>query len=205
MFRRFLPRLATTPPEHSRSGGHRAAGRLLKDRSGATAIEFAIVAPVFFALTFATFEVGWYYFVSSSVDAAAVESARYIRTGQAYKDGYTNQASRDTFLQQEVCRSLRYMPQEQCANKTTVEVKTYASYAALAADASALVCTDDQQSAQDAVPFNTGTDRSIIRVRICHIYKTLNPFIGFSLAQNENGERRLAASFVLRVEPDATK
>lgn len=187
------------------STGRGALRGFLRNRSGAAAVEFAIVAPVFFALIFATFEIGWYYFVNSSVDAAATNAARYIRTGQAFKNGYTNQGTRDAFLQQEVCKYLRYMSQQQCAAKTTVEVKTYASYAALAADASALVCTDDQPSAQAAVPFNTGTDRSIIRVRICHIYKTLNPFIGFDIAQNENGERRIGTAFVFRVEPDATK
>ncbi|MBY0423073.1 MAG: pilus assembly protein [Parvularculaceae bacterium] len=177
----------------------------LRSRSGATAVEFAIVAPVFLLLIFATFEVGWFYFVRSSVDSAISNSARLIRTGQAYKDGYTSQATRDTFLQNEVCRSLRYMPTGQCTNKTTVEVKTYASYAAMAADAGAITCTDSVPAAIAAVPFDTGTDRSIIRIRICHIYKTLNPFIGFSLAKNAQGERRIAASYVLRVEPDASK
>lgn len=185
-----------------RRGGFRG---FLRSRSGATAVEFAIVAPVFLLLVFATFEVGWFYFVRSSVDSAATNSARYIRTGQAYKNGYTTQASRDLFLENEVCKSLRYMPTGTCKNKTTVEVKTYASYAAMAADVGAITCTDSVPAAQAAVPFNTGTDRSIIRVRICHIYKTLNPFIGFSLAKNAQGERRIEASYYLRVEPDASK
>ncbi|MEX0644116.1 MAG: TadE/TadG family type IV pilus assembly protein, partial [Parvularculaceae bacterium] len=60
---------------------------LLGDRRGSSAVEFAIVVPVFLALMFSMFEVGWFYFVNSVVDAAAINVARYIRTGQAQNAG----------------------------------------------------------------------------------------------------------------------
>ncbi len=180
--------------------------RLLRNRSGAAALEFAIVAPVFLALILSTFEVGWFYFINGSLDTALTNSARMIRTGQAYKSGYTSQDTRDQFLQQEVCNSLRFMTESQCTSKVTVEVRTFPTYQALAADTTGVTCTDDLPTAQAAIPFQTGTDRSIIRIRLCMIYQTLNPIIGVSLARGRaGGERRVTASYVLRVEPDASK
>jgi Flp pilus assembly protein TadG len=180
--------------------------RLLRNRSGAAALEFAIVAPVFLALIMSTFEVGWFYFVNSSLDTAVTNAAREIRTGQAYKSGYTAQSMRDQFLQQEVCKNLRFMSASKCASTVTVEARTFATYQALAADTAGFTCTDDLPAARQAVPFQTGTDRSIIRIRLCMIYQTLNPMIGVSLARGKSGaERRVTASYVLRVEPDASK
>lgn len=184
----------------------RALRSLLRNRSGAAALEFAIVAPVFMALILSTFEVGWFYFVNSSLDTALTNSARELRTGQAYKSGYTSQTMRDQFLQQEVCKNLRFMSASKCASTVTVEVRTFPSYQALAADTTGFTCTDDLPTAQQAVPFQTGTDRSILRIRLCMIYQTMNPMIGVSLARGKSGaERRVTASYVLRVEPDASK
>lgn len=184
----------------------RALRSMLRNRSGAAALEFAIVAPVFLALIFSTFEVGWFYFVNSSLDGAVTNAARMIRTGQAYKSGYTSPASRDQFLQQEVCKYLRYLTTSQCTNSVTVEARTFASYQALAADTTGFTCTDDTTTAQQAVPFQTGTDRSILRLRLCMVYQTMNPMIGVSLARGRaGGQRRVTATYVLRVEPDASK
>lgn len=47
-----------------------------KDRRGAAAIEFAIVAPVLFALLFAVFEIGRLMYQQSLVAAAAAAGAR---------------------------------------------------------------------------------------------------------------------------------
>lgn len=183
----------------------RALRSMLRNRSGAAALEFAIVAPVFLALIFSTFEVAWFYFVNSGLDAAATSAARDIRTGQAYMDGYTSQGTRDLFLQEEICTSLRFMSAAECAANVTVEVREFPTYAALAADTTGFTCRDDTAAAQAAVPFLTGTDRSIIRVRLCMLYQTLNPLIGVSLARGStSGQRRVTNSFIVRVEPDAS-
>lgn len=50
---------------------------------GATAIEFAIIGPVFFALVGATMETAVIYFAGQTLDSGVQESSRLIRTGQA--------------------------------------------------------------------------------------------------------------------------
>lgn len=50
----------------------------LKDRSGAQAVEFAIIAPVLFAFMFGVFEVGRLTFEQNRVSAAAAAGARAV-------------------------------------------------------------------------------------------------------------------------------
>ena len=56
--------------------------RFVGDRGGSSAVEFALVLPIFVGLTFSIVEAGWFFFVNSAVDAANAKAARLIRTGQ---------------------------------------------------------------------------------------------------------------------------
>lgn len=169
--------------------------RFMRDRGGASAVEFAIVAPVFFALMFSTFEVGWFYFVNANVDAAATNAARMLRTGQVQKAEMT----KESFFEDLVCPKVKLFGD--CDSRLTVEVRTFNSFSDLASDATPLVCSDESTTVIDAIPYDPGADRSIVRVRICYMYDTLNPMIGMSLARNEQGQRKVSATYVLRVEP----
>lgn len=175
------------------------ARRFASDRSGAAAIEFAIVAPVFLMLMFAIFEVGWFYFVNSMVDSAATNAARILRTGQAQKV----EMSSGEFFNEIVCPRVEIFGD--CSSRLTVEVKKYDKFADLAADANApLVCRDAAQSDIDDIPYDPGGESQIVRVRLCFLYDTLNPAIGMNLAQNEHGQRKVTATYVLRTEPFET-
>lgn len=50
---------------------------------GSAALEFALIAPVFFALLFGIMETGIMYFSQFALQNAVVQAARQIRTGQA--------------------------------------------------------------------------------------------------------------------------
>jgi hypothetical protein len=154
---------------------------------------------VFLALMMSTFEVGWFYFVNASVDAATVGIARFIRTGQAQKGGYAAQENRDDFFEDVVCPKLGFLGD--CESRLTAEVQTFDSFEDLAADTSPITCRDDQPDAIQNLVFEPGSDNAIVRIRICLIYDTLNPAIGLNLAKNDAGQRRVAATYVLRVEP----
>ncbi len=172
----------------------RKLSSVLRDKRGSTAVEFALVAPAFLALMFSTFEVGWFYFVSSQVDAATLNAARLIRTGQAQQQGLDK-----TEFFNAVCPPLRIFGD--CADKVTVEVETFASFAALAADNSPAVCSNDQPSQINAIPYEPGSDNDIVRMRICFLYKTFNPVIGVNVADADAGTRRVYGAFIFRNEP----
>jgi Flp pilus assembly protein TadG len=168
--------------------------RILRDRSGATAVEFAIVAPLFFTVSFATFEIGWFYFVNSQVDAASLEASRIVRTGQAQESGF----DKDEFFDA-VCPKLAVMGD--CDTRMTVEVDTFASFAALAADTSPTICADAAPEELAAIAYNPGLDNQIVRLRMCFIYDTINPTIGINIADTDGTKRKLYGGSIFRNEP----
>lgn len=172
----------------------RAVQRALKDRRGSAAVEFALVAPPFLALMFSTFEVGWFYFANSQLDAAVIEASRFVRTGQAQRQNFTKEQ-----FYAAVCPKLEIFGN--CEDRLTVEVEKFASFAALAADASSAVCTTDSAQDIEAIAYNPGLDNEIVRVRLCLTYRTMNPTIGLNLSDAENGTRRLYGSYLFRNEP----
>lgn len=167
---------------------------LFRCRRGSTAVEFAIVAAPFLVAMFSTFEVGWFYFANSVVDGASVNAARLIRTGEAQNGGM----DKDAFFD-EICRIVRVLGD--CDTRLTVEVRTYPTFAALAADNGPAVCRDALPAAVAAIPYQPGQVSQIVRVRICVLYKTLNPAIGVNLAESSNGLRRIVVTHLFRNEP----
>jgi len=67
-------------------GGERAGkgriGRFLRDRAGATAVEFAFVAPMFFAVLLATLQIAVIFFAQSYLATVADATARSVLTNQ---------------------------------------------------------------------------------------------------------------------------
>ena len=66
-----------------RAAGH--AGRFAGDRSGASALEFALVAAPLILLLLAVLQVSLVYFANVGLEGAIDRGARLIRTGQAQK------------------------------------------------------------------------------------------------------------------------
>ena len=57
--------------------------RFRRNRRGSAAVEFALVAPAFFALLFAIIETGIMFFAGQVLETVNQNSARMILTGQA--------------------------------------------------------------------------------------------------------------------------
>src|SRR5471030_3332238 len=71
--------------------------RFRRNRRGSAAIEFALVAPVFYALLFAILETALMFFASQVLETITQDSARQILTGQAQNAAYT-QAQFKTYV-----------------------------------------------------------------------------------------------------------
>src|ERR1700743_793755 len=103
-----------------------ALRRFVRNRRGSAIVEFALVAPVFFALLFAIIETGLMFFASQVLETVTDESARQIQTGQAQAANYPNAA---TFLQKVVCPQV---PALFNCNNIYVDVKSYSSFNSVA-------------------------------------------------------------------------
>jgi Flp pilus assembly protein TadG len=60
-----------------------ALRRFRRNRRGSAAVEFALVAPLFFGLLFAIIEVALMFFASQVLETVTQDSARLVLTGQA--------------------------------------------------------------------------------------------------------------------------
>ncbi|MEM6415853.1 MAG: TadE/TadG family type IV pilus assembly protein [Pseudomonadota bacterium] len=176
----------------------RAVSRFLRDRQGATVVEFALVSPLFFALTFAIIEAGLYFFINSAVDAATAKAARLIRTGQVQSASTT----REAFFN-EVCDVVSVFGD--CDKKLTVDVARFDDFADLDANQSTPVCRNSDPSLGQPdptdMPFNPGGARDIVQVRVCYLYENFTPGIGLKLQSTGGGPKRIIASSIFRNEP----
>lgn len=168
--------------------------RFLACRRGSSAVEFALVAPLFFALTFSIIEGGYFFFVESAVEAANAKAARLIRTGQAQSGSVSKEAFFD-----EICDTVRLFGD--CNARLTVDVARFASFAALAADTAAPVCRDADSAAVDDIPYQTGGSREIVRVRVCYLHKSFNPGLGMNLQRAAGGQVKMFSTSIFRNEP----
>ena len=169
----------------------------IADRRGSTAVEFAIVAPLLLALIFSILEAGWYFFVTTSVQQANANAARLIRTGQAQN----GDMSSDAFFN-EICKVVSAFGD--CNDKLTIDISKFTTFAALAADLSDPVCRDKDDPSIEGAQFNAsdyGMQRDIIRVRVCFLYKPINPGLGLNLAKTKHGDREVVAVSIFRNEP----
>ena len=168
--------------------------RFLNCRAGSSAVEFALVAPLFLALTFSILEAGYFFFIGSAVEAANAKAARLIRTGQAQ----TNSISRDAFFD-EICDVVKLFGD--CNERLTVDVARFSTFAELAADVSAPVCRDADPDDVDAIPYQAGGARDIVRVRVCYLHKSFNPGLGLNLEKSKGGAVKMFSTTIFRNEP----
>ncbi|MCB2112031.1 MAG: TadE/TadG family type IV pilus assembly protein [Parvularculaceae bacterium] len=177
-------------------GGRSLRRSFFKNREGSSAVEFAIVAPVFLALTFSILEAGYFFFVEAGVEAANDKAARLIRTGQAQSGAM----SREAFFDQ-ICNVVELYGD--CEKQLTVDVARFSSFAQLAADTASPICLNGDASDDDLPPtsYQTGGARDIIRVRVCFTHKSLSPGIGINLEKTGDGAVKMLSTSVFRSEP----
>lgn len=181
-----------------RRGARRAKDSgFVANRAGSTAVEFALVAPIFLALVFSIMEAGWYFFVSNAVDRASANAAHLIRTGQAQ----SSDMSRDAFFD-EICNVVSTFGS--CEKNLTVDISSFSSFDRLAADLSNPQCRNRDDPSIEGAQFEEadyGGGRKIIRVRVCFLYKPVNPGIGLNRGRTAHGERKIIAVNIFRNEP----
>ncbi|MEM8937407.1 MAG: TadE family protein [Pseudomonadota bacterium] len=187
--------MAVTRDQNRRRGRRKLFGR---DRRGSTAVEFALVAPIFLTFMFSIFEVGWFFFANSIVDATVTSTGRVIRTGQIQKATGSDQDKLDT-LYDDICDVVEVFGD--CDTRLTLEVATFTSFANLAADTTAATCANAPPEDLAAIPFETGGELEIVRVRVCFLYKTVNPAIGIKIAEAGTSYRRIVSTMIFRNEP----
>ena len=167
----------------------RLARRFVRQQDGAAAVEFALVAAPFLALTFAILETAMVFFAGQTLEAASADSARLIMTGQAQSAGFS-QAQFKT----QVCARIYGL--FDCTNGLYVNVQTYSSYSAVN---TALPISNGQFNT--TMSYNPGDVGNIVVVSLYYQWPIYVSMLGNNLANLSGGNRLLSATAVFRVEP----
>jgi len=173
--------------------------RLLRDRNGVTAIEFAFIAPVFFAMIFSLFEAGLLFTRMAMVDNAVSVISKEVYTGTVSK-GVENGTYSQEDIEKAVCAETGSVIRN-CENEITVELTEISSLSSLPASDAA--CRDSSLALSPAVTFNPGAANSIVFMRVCVTVNLITPGLGLGLNLTKTGTRRyqLVSSTAFLNEP----
>lgn len=95
--------------------------RVKKDRSGATMVEFSLVALPFLLLLLATFEIGFVYWANKELENATNDAVRLVRTGQVQSANMTAAE-----LKAEACNRTALLVD--CATRLRLDVRSAATF-----------------------------------------------------------------------------
>ncbi|HEY5379253.1 MAG TPA: TadE/TadG family type IV pilus assembly protein [Pseudolabrys sp.] len=168
----------------------RAMRRFVRQQDGAAAVEFALVAAPFLALTFAILETAMVFFAGQTLEAAAADSARLIMTGEAQTKGFS-QADFKT----QVCNRIYGL--FDCANGMYVDVKSYTSFASVN---TASPVTGGALNT-GSMTYTPGQPGDITVVSLYYQWPIYVSMFSNKLDNLNGGNRLLAATSVFRVEP----
>jgi Flp pilus assembly protein TadG len=164
--------------------------RFRRNRRGSAAVEFALVAPVFFALLFAIIETGIMFFASQVLETITQESGRMILTGQAQTASYT-QAQ----FQNYVCNQIPALLFT-CAN-IHVDVESYSSFASVVINSQ----IDSSKNFINNMQYNPGGPGDIVVVRLFYQWPLYVTGLGYNISNLSGNQRLLVATAAFRNEP----
>ena len=166
---------------------------LRRDRSGATIIEFALVAAPFIALILATLQTSLVFFAQQSLETAAEETARDLVTGKAQQSNWVLQD-----FQQDACSHLYSFMK--CPN-LMVDVQRADSLAAIDTSTPTITYKKDGSIDQSKWQFNPGQPGDIVVMRMMYVLPVISGPLGFNLSNMQGSRRLLVATSVFRSEP----
>ena len=174
---------------------------------GSAALEFAMVAPVFFLLLMGTIEAGIIFFAQSSLQNAVNDTARLVRTGQSAcftKDSNNNcqPMTADQFRTQvcnEVSALLRNCPKDASGNSDLqFDVTAYPSGFTGVTNTSPL---NAQKNLPNLTAFSIGNACDVVVVRAFYRWPVFTPMLNFFLANMNGNQHLLASAAAFRNEP----
>ena len=177
------------PPAVSTASVRTIFYRFRRNRRGSAAVEFALVAPVFFALLFAIIETGLMFFASQVLETITQDSARMILTGQAQSASYT-QAQ----FQSYVCSQIPGL--FNCAN-VYVDVESYPAFTNVTINSQ----IDASNNFINNMQYNPGNPGDIVVVRLFYQWPLFVTGLGYNISNLAGSMRLLTATAAFRNEP----
>ena len=165
--------------------------KFAKEPSGATAIEFAIIAIPFFFLKFAIIELAMIFWASQLLESGVADAGRQIRTGQAQAAGMDEAGFRTL-----MCDEIGVL--FSCDNRLAIDVQRVQRFDE--ADFT-LPTPDDDGNIDGAFGYvNTGGSETVV-VRAFYSWPLFFNVFGLDGSNFGDGRRLLVATTAFRNEP----
>jgi Flp pilus assembly protein TadG len=183
--------------------------RFQRNRDASAAVQFAMIAPLFFALLFAVLETAIMFFASQVLETITQESARAILTGQAQNGSPSvcggqpcTQATFKTYVCSQIPAGLF-----NCSN-LFVDVENYQNFQSVT-----LPTPIDNNGNLNSGNFafnpggsssctgNVSCTNSIVVVRLYYAWQLFVTGLGYNISNMSGNQRLLMATAVFRNEP----
>jgi Flp pilus assembly protein TadG len=174
--------------------------RFRRNRRGSAVVEFALVAPMFFALLFAIVETALMFLATQVLETITQDAARAVFTGQAQSGGVVScqvggQSSpcTQTSFQSYLCSKI---PALFNCSGIYVDVQSYNSFSAI---------TINSQISGGAfvntMQYNPGGPGDIVVVRVFYQWPLFVTGLGYNIANLSGNQRLLVATAAFQNEP----
>jgi Flp pilus assembly protein TadG len=166
----------------------------IKDSKGATAVEFALVAAPFLAITVALIQTFLVFFAQGMLETVVRNTGRLIMTGQVQSQQMTANAFKTNVCNQGAILFT-------CAN-LLVDVQVASQWSA-ANTGMPVLTFNGSGGVTNVWQFNPGTAGDIVVVRVMYLWPVFFGPIAFNMANQPNGTRMIMASAAFQNEPAA--
>lgn len=160
--------------------------------SGAAALEFALVAPLFLLLLFGIIAVGLVFAGNMTLENAIAQGARKIRTGEAQSQGFD--AAK---FKSEVCK---FLTAPLSCGGLKLDVRTFSSFGS----SDLTNPLDSSGNLKSEFNYQPGVGGQVVLVRAFYewdLLAVLPQAIRLSLSNMQDGNRLLVATIAFRNEP----
>ncbi|MEN0000246.1 MAG: TadE/TadG family type IV pilus assembly protein [Pseudomonadota bacterium] len=169
----------------------RSAKLFRRNRDGATAVEFTLLALPFFLIVFAIIETSISYTTEQYMSNVAERVAREIRTGQVTSASFTKDGFRT-----EICNRLQALASPNCEGMS-VDVRSYGSFSAVPKGINVVNGVVDT----NGWDFKPGGSSTINSIRIAYEWPVYTDLMRRYFTGLDNGKNLLYASTTWQNEP----
>ena len=164
----------------------------LKNREGATAVEFALVALPFFGIIFAIIEIALTFWASQVLENAVADASRQIYTGQFQNSGGQSAEAFRTLVCSRVTALFN------CNELVAVDVRAFPSFPGARLP---LPVTPDGEFDASGFGYHSTGPEDIVVVRAAMAYPAFVGIFGAREARLSGGRRLIMATAAFRNEP----
>ncbi|CAN1530913.1 TadG Flp pilus assembly protein TadG [Rhabdaerophilaceae bacterium] len=169
--------------------------RFIRNRKGAIAVEFAMIAPLFFGFLFAIMETGTLFLRATALEAGIEEAKRVTMTGQVAGAG--NATLQEAKFREAFCNQVSWIVT--CAD-VKFDVRAFKTFGAAAIPNPVAGGVFNPANLQ----FNPGQPCEIVVIRAYYEAKSLTGFIRNDVANLGSGNILIGGSAAFKNEPFGT-